>query len=387
MSVDTKIKEWATPKQCEYIDAVNRYGTSRRASKVIGISRQVIEHGIKAAHKKAAKQGYAPQASMYRPTVAPFVVKGTSTLYDKNGNMTAQWVKTKLDPAQVDEAMREAIEAMMQDVPRSEPVKDPLSTQDDLCNLYTITDYHVGMRSWAPETGEDWDLDIAERVLVDAFRQSVKLSPNASTCIVNQLGDFLHFDSLSPITPASGHLLDADSRYSKVVRTATRLLRIVIDTALQHHKLVIVVMAEGNHDTASSVWLRHLFSLLYEREPRVQVIDSESPFYAYHFGKTMLGFHHGHLVKNAELPLIFAARYPEIWGNTIKRYVHVGHWHHVEEKEHAGMKVVQHATLAAADSYAARHGYLSSREITTITYHRKFGQVARNTVCPEMLIS
>ncbi|CAB3741156.1 hypothetical protein LMG22037_06465 [Paraburkholderia phenoliruptrix] len=48
------------------------------------------------------------------------------------------------------------------------------------------------------------------------------------------------------------------------------------------------------------------------------------------------------------------------------------------------MTVIQHPTLAARDAYAARGGWLSERSATAITYHSQFGQVARNTVVPEM---
>jgi len=85
------------------------------------------------------------------------------------------------------------------------------------------------------------------------------------------------------------------------------------------------------------------------------------------------------------LPLLFASQYPAMWGLTKKRYAHAGHRHHTEEKEHPGMKVVQHPTLAARDAYAARGGWISEREATAMTYHIKYGLVARNTVTPEML--
>jgi len=46
--------------------------------------------------------------------------------------------------------------------------------------------------------------------------------------------------------------------------------------------------------------------------------------------------------------------------------------------------VIQHPTLSARDAYAARGGWISERAATVITYHERFGQVARNTVVPEM---
>ena len=49
------------------------------------------------------------------------------------------------------------------------------------------------------------------------------------------------------------------------------------------------------------------------------------------------------------------------------------------------MKVVQHATIAARDAYAARGGWIAERQITAVTYHAEYGQVATSTVTPEML--
>jgi hypothetical protein len=203
--------------------------------------------------------------------------------------------------------------------------------------------------------------------------------------VINQLGDFLHFDSLLPVTPTSHHVLDAAGRLSQIVQVAVRVLRRLIDIALMRHEHVHVIMAEGNHDMSSSVWLRVMMAALYENEPRVTVDMSEVPYYAFEWGRTMLAFHHGHLKKIDQLPLLFATRYAEMWGRTTKRYAHGGHNHHHYEKEHSGMKVIQHPTLAAADAYAARGGWDSEREVTAITYHKHWGHIGRTTITPEML--
>jgi hypothetical protein len=312
-------------------------------------------------------------------------VKGVSTLYGPDGQQKAQWVKSSADDIRRAEMMREAFAAMADDLPRIPPTKAPKIKAPDLLNLITLTDCHVGMLAWRKEGGADWDLNIAERTLVGCFMQMLHSAPQADTCVIAQLGDWLHQDGLNAVTPTSGHLLDSDGRFSKVVQAAIRILRRVIDAALAKHKRVVVLMAEGNHDLASSVWLRHMFAALYEREKRVQVIDTELPYYAYQHGQTMLCWHHGHMKKNDQLPLLFAAQYPAVWGATVKRYCHTGHRHHVEEKEHAGMTVVQHPTLAARDAYAARGGWISERQAQVITYHAIYGQVGRSIVTPEML--
>lgn len=384
--IDPNLKEWATEKQAQYIDAINQHGSARKAAKAFGVHATGIDRAVQAVRRKAAMAGYSPDHDMTRTVPAGYLVKGVSTYYNAEGKAAGQWVKSTLDQQAMEIAVKAAVDALAQDVKRAKPIKAPKQAIEDLCTQYTLTDCHVGMRSWGEETGDDWDLQIAERVLCKSFDHLVANSPQSAVGIVNQLGDFLHYDSLTPITPTSGHILDADGRYSKVIAVAVRILRYVIDKALAHHERIIVIMAEGNHDMSSAVWLRHLFSLLYENEPRVEVLNSELPYYVYQHGETMLAYHHGHLKKNDQLPMLFAAQYPSIWGSTTKRYAHTGHRHHVEEKEHSGMTVIQHATMAARDAYAARGGWIADRQITAITYHKRFGQVARNTVVPEMLL-
>ena len=187
------------------------------------------------------------------------------------------------------------------------------------------------------------------------------------------------------MTPTHGHVLDADSRFGKVVEVAIRLIRSLVSQALEKHRHVTLLICEGNHDLSSSLWLRKLFKALYELEPRVTVHDSELPYYAIAWGTNLLGFHHGHLRKNEQLPALFAAQFRELWGQSKRTYIHTGHRHHKEVKELPGAEVHQHPTLAARDAHASRGGWFSERKITAITYSTTHGEVATNTVVPEMV--
>lgn len=390
MTLDPQLADFAaSERQREYILAVIEHGSNNKAAKALGVSRRTLDKAIDRVRLIAAQRGYSPQHDMVHTVPDGFKVKGVSTYYDEDGKPRGQWVKSSIDEAARAAAFKAAYEAMAEELPRLEPVPSPSLTHDSLCSLYTLTDSHVGALAWAKETQSgDWDLAIAERVLTGCFEHMVNSSPLAKVAIVNQLGDFLHHDGsggMMPVTPLHGNMLDADGRFSKMVQTAIRILRRVIGFALEHHDDVIVLMAEGNHDMASSVWLRAMFQALYENEPRVKVIDSELPYYVYQHGKTMLAFHHGHLRKNDQLPILFASQFPRIWGDTTKRYVHTGHRHHSEEKEHSGITVTQHPTLAARDAYAARGGWIAERQVSSFTYHAEYGQVCRNTVTPEML--
>jgi hypothetical protein len=386
MKFDAQMASFATVRDLEYLEAMEKYGGIAKAAKELNVHRKTIHLAIDRLKKRAAIAGYSPEHDMVHPVPDGFKVRGVSTYYNNDGKAVGQWVKSGIDDARQQEIIKEIVDGMCEQVPRAPITPPPVGTADSLCTVYTLTDSHVGMLAWHKEGGEDWDLSIAERTLVGCFEQMVKSSPDASTCVVAQLGDFLHYDSaLSAVTPQSGHSLDADGRMPKMVKTAIRILRTVVAHALQKHQKVVLLLAEGNHDISSSVWLRAMFQALYENEPRIQVIDSELPYYVYQHGQTMLAWHHGHLSKNNALPILFASQFPKMWGETKKRYAHCGHRHHVEEKEHSGMTVIQHSTLAARDAYASRGGWMSERHVTSITYSDKYGQVARNTVTPEML--
>jgi hypothetical protein len=282
--------------------------------------------------------------------------------------------------------LQERIAALCEGLPVLAPVERTQETvSQELLNLYTFTDYHMGMLAWHKEGGSDWDLRIAEQMLWDAFRRMVDASPAAHTCVLNVQGDFLHSDGLLPVTPAHHHVLDQDGRFSKIVDVAIRVLRRLIAYALAKHEQVHLLIVEGNHDEASSIWLRRAFAAMYEDEPRLTVNDSELPYYVYQHGEVMLAFHHGHKLKNEQMPGLFAAQFASMWGATKKRYCHTGHRHHLDEKEYSGMTVTQHPTLSARDAYAARGGWIAERAALAITYHQKAGQYARTYITPELL--
>jgi len=383
--VDPELFKWTTGKQAEKLQAIIDHGSLAAAAKALGVDSSRVSKVLSRVKHKAATSGYSPEHDMTRTVPEGYVVRGVSTYYNEDGKPQGQWVKSTLDQQQRDQLMREAFEAMAEDLPKVKPSSAPKVSVSDLCNLYVMTDCHVGMLAWHKESGEDWDLKIAERVLVGCFEQMVLSSPKASVGVVAQLGDWLHSDGILPVTPTSHNILDQDGRFSKIVQASVRILRHLVDFALKRHDKVVVLMAEGNHDISSSIWLRTMFKALYEKEPRVDVIDSEMPYYVYQHGKTMIAFHHGHLKKNDHLPLLFAAQFAKVWGDTEKRYCHSGHRHHVEEKEHSGMTVVQHPTLAARDAYASRGGWIAERQVSAITYHKRYGQVAKITITPDML--
>ena len=389
--LDPEFEKYATPKQWEKLTAWEKYGSTRPAADAVGCHHAAINQAWAAVKKKAAMHGFAPDHGWQHETPPGYIVKGVSTLRDmQTGEARLQWEKTERDKEAQLEAIREAVEDITANVPRLKPIKAPKVCLEDLLNLYVLTDYHMGMLSWHAETGEDWDVSIATDTLVRSFSQMMAQSPDAETGFICQLGDFLHTDypAMASVTPMSQHDLDADGRPHKVINATIHVLRAIVDMALTKHEKVVALMAEGNHDMVSSIWLQCLFGAMYEKDPRVEVINSPLPYYAHKHGETALFFHHGHLTKPAGLPGVFAAQFPKVWGLTKYRYGHCGHFHHkvrIDEKEDQGVSITQHRTLAAKDAYSARGGYFSERKAECITYDRNHGQVASVHVSPEMV--
>jgi hypothetical protein len=365
------------------VDAVTAHGSREAASRILGIPRNTFV----ARYNSAVRQGFKPTVQRLisiEPAAAPegYKIKGTSTYYNSEGIASGQWVKTDAKLEELQRIQRAALAVMCEDLKPIKKIATPKQQDADLATLYTLTDCHVGMLAWDKETGADWDLKIAEDCLSQTLMRMIDAAPSSAIGIVNQLGDFLHFDSLQPLTPTNHHVLDADSRFQKMVEVAVRILRRIIEHALTKHQKVHVQLKEGNHDPAGSVWMRVMFSQLYEKNPRVEIDMSPNPYTVYEHGSTLLGFYHGHLAKLTSLGELFSAQFREQWGRCPYVYIHTGHKHHVKEEERSGCKIVQHPTLAAPDAYAARGGWLSKRQATSMTYSKKTGEVARGIFVP-----
>ncbi|NMZ77495.1 winged helix-turn-helix domain-containing protein [Pseudomonas nitroreducens] len=338
-------------------------------------------------HKaRLARQGWSPEHGLSTQYPEGFKMGKVTIQRNAAGDIERTWERMCEDQEKQLIAMQAAIEAMGEEIPRAAPVAFSRIVDRDLLNCYVITDHHLGALAWHEETrGDDYDLAKAEQLLVDWFALAIATAPEAGTGIFAQLGDLLHWDGLDAVTPTSKHVLDADTRFQKLVRVAIRVIRRIVGMLLEKHDRVHVVMAEGNHDLASSVWLREWLTALYENEPRITVDRSPDPYYCYEFGKTALYFHHGHRRKPANVSDVFVAKFRDVFGRTKHSYAHMGHLHHVDVKENNLMIVEQHRTLAAADAYASRGGWMSGRDAKVITYSCEHGEVGRLTISPEML--
>ncbi len=304
-----------------------------------------------------------------------------------DGKIERSWPRVSPDDNMREAAMRAFIEALKDDLPRAEPVEPQTVGNGDRVNQYTVTDYHFGMMAWGEETGgADWDLKLQEELWCKWWLYAITQSPEADTAILAQLGDLVHFDGMKAITPAHGHVLDSDSRFSKIVRTVIRCMRFAVRELLKKHQNVHLIFSDANHDEAGEVWMREMFAAHFEDEPRVTVDRSPGSFNAFEWGLTSLFYHHGHKKNFKNVDTTWVGRFREVFGRTKFSYGHTGHLHSDEMfTSNTGVKVERHETLAAPSSYEANAGYNSGRSAKVITYSKRFGEVGRITLTPEMV--
>ena len=188
----------------ELIECLKAGMTTKEIAEKHNLNKTTLYRRIARLSKKGYGHGNDKVVSRY---VAPgFGAKRISTMIDAQGNEKLRWVITEQDKEAQLAAMAAAIEALTADI---KPVVTPQSIPKPedggrLVNLFTISDFHLGMLANAEESGEDWDVKIAEELFVKWFSSACKNSPDADTGIISLLGDLLHTDSLAPMTSASG---------------------------------------------------------------------------------------------------------------------------------------------------------------------------------------
>jgi hypothetical protein len=241
------------------------------------------------------------------------------------------------------------------------------------------------MLAWAPETGESYDLQAAEDRHIQAMEMLVAQSNPTEHAFIIDVGDFFHADNADNRTSHSGHALDVDGRYAKVLEVGLHLATKLIDLALAKHQTVHWRSAIGNHNDHSAIMMNKFIKAYYRCDPRVIVHDSPAAIYYHQFGQVLLGITHGHKVKADRLGEIMAVDCESIWSSTKYRYFYTGHVHHQSVKEYPSCVVETFRTLTPKDAWHAASGYRSKQDMKCITLHSAHGEISRNTVSVSQL--
>lgn len=305
-----------------------------------------------------------------------FALKGYSE-FTKTEHGTPIWLKTVKAEQDYWQGIAEAIQTV-------EPVSNvPIPTglpDGDIIPWLQIGDAHIGMLANEEETGADFNVEIGEREICAAAAELIENAPPCKRLVINDLGDATHYETFKAETEASGHSLDQDTRYWKMVRAYIRITRFIVDRALEKAETVDYICNQGNHSRSNDIWIAALVEALYGQTGRVNVLRNESPFIAYRMGKTLVVVHHGDKAKPEKFRDVASTDFSTDWGECEFIYLDGGHVHHSQRKELAGCLFESWNNLAPRDKYAHDGGWRSKQCMSLVLRSRTYGEIGRQVM-------
>jgi len=367
-----------TDRQREIIASVLKHGNPTAAARADGGDESRYRKLLRTVKARAAKSGHAPEFDMTRQVAPGFGVKRLSTCYNKDGDISQQWVIATQEQ-QTFERMQEGMQELLEDYRgKSMKIVGPKKSDANTLSVYPMGDPHIGLYSWSEETGNDFDCGIAVALYNAAFKSLMKDATAEQALIIN-VGDFFHADNSENKTMRSGNALDVDTRFAAVLRVGIGIMKSAIENALKYHKSVKVINAIGNHDDHSAVFLALSLDAFYENNPRVEIVTKAGKFHYHHFGNVLLGVTHGDTAKLPQLGPIMTRDCIDIISQTKFRIWHTGHLHKDQHTDYVDCAVEIHRTLTPGDAWSVAAGYRSWRSMKRIDYDIEMGEFCRKT--------
>jgi len=374
-------KQNLTAKQKAALEAFEKYGSQRAAAKSLGLSRSALQCHLRAIER----HGVVPYLT---PLKQPDHMRLTNTTVeiDAQGKVTREWRRLQPELLFAEEVVHGLCEKV-KGTGKVTPRRSRKTDTDELLFELDIFDPHVGMFASEKETlDSDYNCNIAtERMLQACYDLTDRIKDRRpSKAVLVFGGDIMHSDFRSNRTEHSGHVLDVDSRFDRVVDYTIAVIKDCVKIAAAVADKVEVIIVKGNHDWHSCVWLPRVIAAKYCNSPNVSVNLARSPRRHMVWGNNLLVWAHGDKVKPAKWQNLVAAELPEAWGNTRWRYLRLGHVHHqkiiapIQIEEQEGIVVEYLPALCPADAWHAESGYIGNQKgASAFEYHRDVGLQTR----------
>jgi hypothetical protein len=258
----------------------------------------------------------------------------------------------------------------------------------------TIGEPHLGKMAWAPETGENYDLEIA----LDRVRQSHRhlmqrataLRPEKIALIIGD--DFFTMDNPNNETTA-GTSQEVDGRYRKVFRKGVELCREIIE-GWRHIAPVEVWIKVGNHDQTITWHVGEILHAMYAPTVDVTVVNPDRLRTYQEWGVCLIGLTHGNNEKDDKLPMLMASEAKHAWARTSCRVWITAHLHTAKQKtqraviqpfqsdvhEEMGVVIRRCRSLSGTDAWHFALGYVGNvKAAEAFVFHKTMGETDLHT--------
>ncbi len=296
-----------------------------------------------------------------------------------NHQFSIEWTRRKPQPLLL--AMERLVKLLPKDkAPRAKKSK----RKGDIMVEIAMYDVHFGLLAWAAETGNDYDIHIARKVMNDGTAQILKRTAGMSVqeFLLPIGNDFLHINNIVGQTPQNRHVLDTDTRFARIIEEGCLALRDTIN-ALREKAPVKVIWVPGNHDPQTSFFLLHILAAWYRMDGNVEVDTSPKPRKIVQYGCNVIGFLHGCDIaqsKHKALGGLLADEAADIWGPGQYREIHMGHRHIKGElyftavSTEGGVVVRNIPSLAGTDYWHFSKGFVgTSKTCQMFIWNENYG--------------
>ena len=285
--------------------------------------------------------------------------------------------------------LEDVFEPIIKDIQRYSPTIRKIKRnkiKNPHCLILDPSDIHVGKLSVNHESGESYDVKKAVSI-VDSGINS--LLQKASGFPINKIifvigNDCLHIDSSSSPVTTGGTSQDMDGKWHDAFLAAKDMYISAIEKCLPLSD-VEIIFCPSNHDFMSGFMLAHTIKAYFRKSKNITFDVSIAHRKYTSYGKNLLSFSHGDGAKLADTPFLMATERPEMWSNSVHRYIYLHHIHHKQTakfmagQDFIGVTAEYLRSPSASDAWHAKKGYRSPKAVEAFIHSYDNGQVARLT--------
>jgi len=233
---------------------------------------------------------------------------------------------------------------------------------DPFCAVIGLTDLHFGKYGEPGTSGNTYNREECRRRLfesTDKVMSQVVRYGRPDRLIVPLGSDFLHVDTAQGTTSSLRIKPDADGVPSELLVEGCELMAEWLQTLRTVAPLELVLMS-GNHDRLTGVAVMLYLQALFSEADDVEVRRDRAARVYTRYGKNLIGFAHGDMVKKSEKLAGHMAREAAAdWSECPYRTIYTGHLHHerAETVETFGIIRRQLPSLSGHDKWHNEHGF------------------------------
>jgi len=315
--------------------------------------------------------GYDPECWWLKKWV---VGRWEVAIHDEAENRICTTIRAHLSPKTIAQFSPEDFAKMAKDAFASIPMLSykPNKTRkksewtEKLMEIPPI-ELHLGKRAHTDDVPEKYDIDIAGKIFNDIIedilaRQEIE---KCEKCLLVIGGDFFNSEFNNETT--NGTPIQNDGRFKKIFKAGIQLYSTAIEALADKFDSIDVKLCVGNHSRAMEFFMYIALQQRYFNCADIVFSDCYRDTQAYRYGNNAIFFSHGDANLKRTIKSI-PAEFPDVWGETVFRELHLGHLHsEIVVNEEGGMITRRVGSPCATDDW-----HYTNRFIGAVRKHQIF---------------